>query len=88
MYKWIKDKFAGELVFDSKVEPNPTGDTIGVSVRKHGKNYTVVIHSPGKVAGEHFVIIDPNSVRGVIEELKNANEAVVKDMMPKFGKRV
>jgi len=88
MYKWLKDKFAGELIFDAKVEPNSAGEVIGVSVRKHGRNYSVVIHTPGKVAGEHYVILDPNSVRGVIEELSKANEAVVKDMMPKFGKRI
>jgi hypothetical protein len=88
MYKWLKDKFAGELIFDAKVDPNHSGEMVGVSVRRHGRNYSVVIHSPGKVAGEHYVIVDPNSIRGLIEELSNANEAVVNDMMPKFGKRV
>jgi hypothetical protein len=88
MYKWFKDKFQGEMVFDTNLDSQPGETPVGVSVRKYGNKYSIIIHSPGKVAGEHFVIVEPDIVNRLIEKLNEAKEAVVIDMAPKFGKRI
>jgi len=87
MFKWFKDRFAGDLVYERKLKSLTDEPELGLAVRKHGNKYSVVIYSPGRVAGEHFVIFDPGLIGELTEKLNETKEAVVKDMAPKFGKR-